>query len=344
MLASSRSPAAYLANLKPVLDAATVTRTTWLRALNAMAEDPDIGERSSEATALAIRTREQFNEARRALNQMSAPDMYRDMERALDGWLEALSASCDQLANAVPPITTDQVNAARRRLKEAAQQADKFNAERASIITVGGPPPEMADQPGERIGNNKRLIVLTMLGLVLMIVALYFAFGALGTSNTTPPNRGPAGGAIEKRVFQRSDILDRLQKEIAARQVAWSNPDVKLVEPDRVIVSGTIQGPTGPVPAEAELQLGVTEAGQPKLTAVRVNATGVTLPSGALDALSKRTDEANKTLPQQLGPNQYLRRLYVEKDTVVAEIETVGVAATPGAGTPAATPGTKPGG
>jgi len=343
MLTSSRTPAAYLANLKPILDAATVTRTTWLRALNAMAEDEDIGERTSEATALAIRTREQFNEARRALNQMTAPDMYRDMERALDGWLEALAGSCDQLANAVGPITADQVNASRRKLKEAAQQADKFNAERASIITVGGPPPvDVPDEPGESIGNNKRLIVLTVLGLVLMIVALYFAFGALGTSSTQVPNRGPNGGVIEKRVFQRSDILDRLQKEIAGRQVAWLNPDVKLVEPDRIIISGSIQGPTGPIPAEAELQMGVTDNGQPKLTAIRVNATGVQLPTGALDALTKRTDEANKTLPQQLAPNQFVRKLYVDKDTVVAEIETVG--GTPGPGTPAATPGTKPGG
>jgi hypothetical protein len=331
MLASSRNPAAYLANLKPVLDAATSIRTSWLRALNAMAEDPDIGERTSEATALAIRTREQFNEARRALNGMTAPDVYRDMERSLDGWLEALSASCDALANAVGQVTPDQVNNARRKLKEAAEQADKFNAERASIITVGGPPPgDAVEDPTEKIGNNKRLIVLTLLGLVLMIVALYFAFGALGSSSTVT-QRGPAGGIVEKKVYQRSEILDKLKAEIANRQVAWLNPDVKLLEPDRVIISGAIQGPTGQIPAEAELQLGVTDNGQP-------NATGVTLPPGVLDALNKRTDEANKTLPTQLGPNQFVRKLYVDKDTVVAEVESVGAQPTAGA-KPTAKPG-----
>lgn len=337
MLASSRNPAAYLANLKPVLDSATGTRTAWLRALNQMAEDEAVGERSGEATALAIRMREQFNEARRALNGMTAPDTYRDMERALDGWLEALSASCEPLATAAPPITLDQVNAARRKLREAAEQADKFNAERASIITVGGPPPGVAADPAESIGNNKRLIVLTLLGLVLMIVALYFAFGALGTSSSTTPVRGPAGGLIERRIFSRAEILDRLNKEIAARQIAWTNSDVKLVEPDRVVVTGQVNAPTGPVGAEAELQLGVTDAGKPKLTALSIKATGLTLPPGALDALNKRTEEANKTLPEQLAAGQFVRKIYVQKDTVVVEVETVGANATPGT-KPAAKP------
>src|SRR5579885_589201 len=160
--ASSRTPAGYLANLKPILDRATSVRTSWLRFLNDLANAEDVAGRSDEATQMAIRCREQFNEARRSLNQMTPPPMYQDMERALDGWLEALSASCEALANAVPPVTFDQVNAARRKLRDAAQEAE---------------------EPGERLGNNKRLIVLTVLGLILMIVALYFAFGALGTSN-----------------------------------------------------------------------------------------------------------------------------------------------------------------
>jgi hypothetical protein len=342
----TRNPAAYVANLKPVLDAATAARTAWLRALNDMAQSDDIASRSAEATQIAIRSREQFNEAKRILNQMAAPEMYRDMERALDGWLEALATSCEQLASAQGPITMDQVNAARRRLRDAAQQADKFNAERASIITVGAPPGEAPEEPGERIGNNKRLIVLTLLGLVLMIVALYFAFGALGTSNTGLATPTAATGAgQERRIFQRSEILDRLKQEIAARQVAWLSPDVRLVEPDKVIVTGQIQGPTGPVPVEAELQLGVTETGKPKITPLKINATGVQVPQGALDALNKRTEEANKTLPEQIAPDQFLRRLYVEKDTVIAELDKAGApsaAGTPGAAAPPAKPATKP--
>jgi hypothetical protein len=345
MLASTRSPAAYLANLKPVLDAATAARTAWLRALNDMGQSEDIGERSDEAIQLAVRSREQFNEAKRILNQLTAPEMYRDMERALDGWLEALAASCEQIANARPPVTAEQVNAARRRLRDAAQQADKFNAERASVITVGGQPGEAPEEPGEQIGNNKRLIVLTLLGLVLMIVALYFAFGALGTSNTglRTPGAGTPGAGQERRVFQRSEVLDRLKQEIAARGVAFLNPDVRLVEPDRVVVTGQIQGPTGLVPVEAELQLGVTDAGRPRVTPLKINATGVQVPQGALDALNKRTDEANKTLPEQLKPDEFIRRLYVEKDTVVAEIDKAGAPAKPAdAAAPAGKPATKP--
>lgn len=331
MLASPRSPAAYLANLKPVLDAATAARTAWLRALNDMAQSPDIGERSDEVVQVAIRAREQFNEARRVLNQLTAPEMYRDMERALDGWLEALSGSCEQLASARPPITLEQVNAARRRLRDAAQQADKFNAERASVIVVGAPPGEAPPEPGEQLGNNKRLIVLTMLGLILMIVALYFAFGALGTSTTGigTPGPGTPGAGQERRIFQRSEVLDRLRQEIAARQVAFLNADVRLVEPDRLIVTGQIQGPTSLVPVEAELQIGVTDAGKPRVTALNINATGVPVPQGALDALNRRTEEANRALPEEVAPDQFVRRLYVERDTVVAEIDRVGAPAKP---------------
>jgi hypothetical protein len=356
MLASPRSPAAYLANLKPVLDAATAARTAWLRALNDMAQSEDIGERSDEVVQIAVRSREQFNEAKRILNQMTAPEMYRDMERSLDGWLEALASSCDQLATARPPISVDQVNAARRRLRDAAQQADKFNAERAAVITVSGAPPgDAPEEPGEQISNNKRLIVLTALGLVLMIVALYFAFGALGTSNTglRTPTSGTPGAGQERRVFTRSEILDRLKQEIATRRVAFLNPDVRLVEPDRVIVTGQIQGPTGLVPVEAEMQLGVTDSGKPKVTALNINATGVSVPQGALDALNKRTEEANKTLPEQLAPDQFVRRLYVEKDTIIAEIDKAGAPSKPGdaaatpakpgdAAAPAGKPATKP--
>lgn len=338
--ASSRTPAGYLANLKPILDRATSVRTSWLRFLNDLANAEDVAGRSDEATQMAIRCREQFNEARRSLNQMTPPPMYQDMERALDGWLEALSASCEALANAVPPVTFDQVNAARRKLRDAAQQADKFNAERASIITVGGPPPQAAEEPGERLGNNKRLIVLTVLGLILMIVALYFAFGALGTSNVggaATPGPGTPGPGFERRVFQRSEILDRLKQEITNRKVAFLEPDVRLQPPDRIIIAGKIQGPTSLIPVEAELQAGVTSDGKPKITPIRINATGVAVPPEALDALNKRADEANKTLPGQLAPNQFVRRIYVENDTLVVELDTAG---TPTAnGTAPAKPG-----
>src|SRR4051794_39913008 len=108
--AAPRSPAAFLGSLKPILDRATNARTSWLRCLNDLANAEDPAERSDDAVQMAIRCREQFNEAKRALNQMTAPMAYQDMERSLDGWLEALATSCDPLANAQPPITMELVN------------------------------------------------------------------------------------------------------------------------------------------------------------------------------------------------------------------------------------------
>src|SRR5581483_6305612 len=138
------------------------------------------------------------------------------------------------------------------------------------------------------------------------------------------------------------EILDKLKAEIANRKVAFLEPDVRLQAPDRVIIVGKIQGPTSLIPVEAELQLGVTTDGKPKITPIRINATGVTVPPEALDAMNKRTDEANKVLPGQLAPNQFVRRVFVEHDTVVVELDTAGAPAangTPGPGAPAAKPG-----
>ena len=47
---------------------------------------------------------------------------------------------------------------------------------------------------------------------------------------------------------------------------------MKLIPPDRIVVTGKINGPTGLVPVEAELQIGVTDNGKPRVTPLAVPA------------------------------------------------------------------------
>jgi len=84
--------------------------------------------------------------------------------------------------------------------------------------------------------------------------------------------------------------------------------------------------------------ISATPDGKPHVEAKRLSAIGVDVPSGAFDALNKRIDEANQTLPQQLSPGQLISKLYVQDNAIVAELSggTGGSGAPAAGGTPAA--------
>jgi hypothetical protein len=137
----------------------------------------------------------------------------------------------------------------------------------------------------------------------------------------TPTPTKPAAGA-DRRVFPQPEVLAKLKGEIANRKVAFGNPDVQFVPPDRVIIKGKIQGPASQIPVEVELQMSVTPDNKPRIDARRLAAVGVPVPADAFDALNKRVDEANKTLPDQIPAGYILRQLSIENNAIVADLES----------------------
>lgn len=332
--ASQRSAASYLVSLKPIVDTAMMARGEWLRFLGDMPEGTDLAAEQLEIVPIAIRQRERFNEARRRLNQLPPPPAYRDMEQALDRWLAALAGSADAIASIRgQPLSDTHVATARRRLRDAAQAASKFNAERASVITVGAPPME-AEQPRVPFRPNLRLILPLLLVLLLGGGGIYYLTSRAGTPAATLPTKP----SIEVRTFSQPEVLERLRQEIAGRRVAFQNPDVRLVEPDTVIITGEIQGPSSAIPVEATLRLSVTADGKPRVTAIGISATGIQVPQEALDALNLRAEEGNRDLALLLKPEEVVRRLAVEGNNVIAEIETVPAGAAPSGGPAPAKP------
>src|SRR5207247_929293 len=113
----------------------------------------------------------------------------------------------------------------------------------------------------------------------------------------------------------------KLKNEVTTRKVAFNEAEVQLIPPDRILVRGKIQGPNNPIPVEAELQMSVTPDNKPRLDAKKLSAVGVQIPPEAFDALNKRIDEANQTLPGQVPTGSILRKLYIENNAVVAELD-----------------------
>ena len=342
---STGSPARYLASMKPILDQATATRAGWLQSLTKLSRAQDLGPLSNEAAQDAVRTREQFNEARRALGNLRPPPAYDSMGKALDQWLESLALSCDAIASAPPPLTPEIVQASRLRLRDAAQHAGQFNAERSSIVTVGGEPPPSEEEPpsdGDAKGGTRNLIIIGLVVLVLISVASYLFLGIGGTAVSPRQATAIAAAATatafagiptptrkETRTYPQAEIVDRLKREILSRAVAFRDADVRLIPPDRVIVAGKVQGPANLIPVEVELQIGVTDAGKPKMTAVRLTAVGVQVPPEANDALAKRAEEGTRLLAEQFAPDQFLRRLYIDNNAIVAELDSVAPSTVP---------------
>src|SRR5205823_11535272 len=104
------------------------------------------------------------------------------------------------------------------------------------------------------------------------------------------------------------------------RKVAYQDADVVLTPPDLILIRGKIQGLSSAIPLEVELQMSVDDAGKPKIMTKRFSAVGVSVPAEAVDALNKRIDEANKTLPDQVPAGYSLKRLYVENNAIVADL------------------------
>jgi hypothetical protein len=268
------------------------------------------------------------------------------MAQAIDGWLQALLASCEAVVRSHPPLTRQTLERVQDVLHEAAGKADRFNQQRSvavqQLVEAQMPVPAKARKV---VASKKemRALVIALVAALLLAGGSMFALNSL--ANSAPPTRTPTAATKpglqstgNRRVFPQPDVLARLKQEIANRKVAWVEPDVQLVPPDRVIVTGKIQGPINVVSVEVELQMSVTTDGMPRLEAKRLSAIGVDVPPGAFDALNKRVDEANQTLPQQLGPGEKLTRLYVQDNAVIAEL-TGGAGGTP---TPAGTPGATP--
>ena len=343
--ASAGSPARYLASMKPILDQATSARASWLQSLTRLSRAQDLESLSNEAAQDAMRNREQFNAARRALGNLRPPPVYDSMGKSLDQWLESLALSCDTIASAPPPLTPELVAAARQRMRDAAQHAGHFNTERASIITVGGEPPPPEEEPPSDPNakdGTRNLMIIGLVVLVLISVAAYLFLNIGGTSisprmATTTAVAGtatalaaiPTPSRKETKTYPQAEIIDRLRREILSRAVAFRDAEVRLIPPDRVIVAGKLQGPVNLIPVEVELQIGVTDAGRPKMTAVRLSAVGVQVPPEANDALAKRAEEGTRLLNEQIAPDQFLRRLYIDNNAIVAELDSAAPSTAP---------------
>lgn len=341
--ASPRAIARYLASLKPALGSATDARNVWVRYLAELAHREDLAAAHTEAVQIALARGQQFHDARRAIAQLPVPPGYEPMHQAVDGWLQALLASCEVVVRASPPISRATLDRAQAILREAATKADRFNQQRTVAVQALTDAQMPVPARAKRVVASKkemRALIVSLLAALLLCGGAIFAVNSL--SNTPPPTRTPTparpgqpGSGVERRVFPQPDILARLRQEIASRKVAWQEPDVQLVPPDRIVVKGKIQGPTSVVPVEVELQMSVTPDGKPRLEAKRLSAIGVDVPAGAFDALNKRVDEANQTLPQQLPPGQTLARLYIQDNAVVAEL-TGGPSGAPAGSSPTA--------
>lgn len=336
--ASPRLVARYLASLKPVLSGATDARNVWVRHLGELARRDNLAASHTEAVQFALARGQQFHEARRAIGALPVPAGYEGMHQAVDGWLQGLLASCEYMVRAPAPLQHEVLESIQDILREAGAKADRFNAQRQvavqSIVDAQSPAPAR----GRQIVASKREMRALLLALVAALLLVGGSAYALSTLAAAPPPRTPIaaakprqpGGGLERKVFTQQEILARLKQEIATRKVAFFEPDVKLVAPDRIVVSGKIQGPTAMVPVEVNLQIGVSDNGKPLLAAKGLSAVGVEVPTAAFDALTKRIEEANQTLPAQVAPGQALKRVFVEENAVVAELAG-GAPAKPGA-------------
>jgi hypothetical protein len=240
--------------------------------------------------------------------------------------------SCDAVVQHPGPLGREQLEQVREKLRGAARQAERFNAERR---TVAGLPAE--DEPTGRRRGRVRIATAVVCGALLLLLVGYFGVAARGSSDpagTATPTAALPGAGVERRVFPQPEILARLRQEIAGRSVQFQEVDVRLEPPDRVVIPGRVLGPGGNlIGVTVELQVGA-EGGRPKVTPLKIAASGLAVPQAFTDALAKRSDEANRDLATQVPAGRLVRRVFVENNAIVAEIE----AATPGpAGTAAPT-------
>jgi hypothetical protein len=324
-----------------------------VRYLGEIGHREDLATIHTETVQFALARGQQFHDARRAVAQIPPPPGYDAMRQALDGWLGGLQASSETIIRAQPPIRRETLDRAQKILRDAASRADRFNHQRTTavqtLVDAQSPVPARAKK---MVASKKEMRALAMALIAALLLAGGAAFGLSTLASAPPPTRVPTPAAkpggqragLDRRVFTQPEILQRLKAEIAARKVIFFEPDVRLVAPDRIIITGKVQGPAGLVPVEAEIQAGATPDGKPRVDSKRLSAVGVEVPPGAFDALTKRVEEANKVLPDQVSPGQFVRRIFVENNTLVVELDggTPGQAPAPAPGanaTPAAKPG-----
>ena len=169
-------------------------------------------------------------------------------------------------------------------------------------------------------------------------------YASPGASPTAAATKAAGPTLPTQQSYARADILARLKSEITSRHVAWTETDLQLVPPDRIVVIGKVPQPGGAIPVQVTLRVGVTPDGQPLVTSAGV-AGGPTEPvrQALADALKRRVDEANSALAGQLPTTQKLERIYVrDPDTLVVELSGGGANADEVAPTPTMRPAHPP--
>ena len=329
--ASPRQVARYLNSLKPILGSGTDARGVWVRFLNDMAKRDDLVAAHAEAQQMALGQGQNLDEARRMLASIPVPAGFEEMHRSIDRWLKALMDSCEGVYRSRPPLGTDTLAHARQLVFEAGVEADTFNRQRQTLVESLANRTVAPEARPRFIANGRELrgLVVGMVLAMLMVGGVVYGMMQITAVPAPTPPPKPTAAAPTRQIFPQPEVLGKLKNEINTRKVAFTDAEVQLVQPDLVIVRGKIQGPTGPVPVEATLQMSVTADNKPRVDARKLNAVGVQVPPEAFDALNKRVEEANKTLPDQVPPGQTLRKLYVENNAVVAELDLPAPAAPP---------------
>jgi hypothetical protein len=178
-------------------------------------------------------------------------------------------------------------------------------------------------------------VLAAVAAVALLIGVLIVSLGQVG-NEPVPPDVLPVPGlVVERKIFPQAEVLGRLRQELLSRTVQIRDVDVRLEAPDRIVIPGKVLAPTGSlVGVTIELQI-AADAGKPKITPIRVSAVGIgiSVPQAATDAVTKRADEANKELANQVPAGQTVRRLFIENNAIVVELE---MPAAVGTGTPQA--------
>ena len=326
---SPRTVAQYMASLKPILANSTEARAAWVHYVLELTKREDLSGSQSEVTKIALNHSHAFSDARRQLATIQVPPGFEPMHRAVETWLATLARSCDAVVRSSAPLDHTRLERLRDILREAGTRADQFNEARTAAVEALHEAQRPVARPPAIIASGKeiRIVAIVLVGTAVTAFLIWFAFnGFILPGQKTPlfsaPASGTPGAGIERRTFPQPDIQSRLQTEINGRKVAFQSADVKLVAPNRVIVTGRVQGPSALIPVEAELEIGITDAGLPRVTPKRLSAIGVQVPPEAFEAFNKRIEEANRDLAAQLPPGQFLRRVYIENNQIIADVDT----------------------
>ncbi len=328
---SPRAVAQYMASLKPILASATEARGTWVHYVLELTHRDDLASSQAEIARVALTQSHVFSDARRQLSTVHVPPGFEPMHRAVEAWLAMLARSCDAVVRSSAPLDQARLERLRDILREAGAKADQFNEERSAAVQALHEAQRPGAKPPGIIASTReiRIVAIVLISTIVVSFLIYLALnGFVLPGQSTPLFRPPAilgggtpGAGIERRTFPLADIQNKLQSEISGRRVAFQSADVKLVAPDRIIVNGKVQGPSALIPVEAELEIGITDAGLPRVTPKRLSAIGVQVPPEAFEAFNKRVEEANRDLAGQLAPGQFLRRLYIENNQIIADVD-----------------------